>query len=276
MAPWILVHGWLDNAGTFDTLAPLLVSSHPGHSLLCLDYPGHGHSSHLPPGQMYHYLETIRYIRYVAQHMGYDKFGLMGHSMGAGMSSVFAATYPEMVTHLVMIDLIKPVGRKVENIIEKTRLSIDNWISIDKKMSQENFEKVFKTEEEALVRLQEAAKLMQGEGAVTEESSRIILKRGIKKVDGGYIFSRDLRHRITSLYGLSPDMCQEFAKNIKCPHLLIKADSPNYEDDDIIAKTIEIYSKNPNFLMVNVKGSHHVHLNSPELLMPSLTQFLNT
>ena len=120
------------------------------------------------------------------------------------------------------------------------------------------------------------SRLMQGEGAVTEESARIILRRGLKSVEGGYIFSRDLRHRIMSLYGLTPDLCLEFAKNIKCPHLLIKAsDSPNYEEDDIIAQTLDIYSQNANFLKVDVEGSHHVHLNSPELLMPCIKDFFN-
>ena len=39
---WIVLHGLLDNAGSFDGLAPLLTSACPRHSLLCLDYPGHG------------------------------------------------------------------------------------------------------------------------------------------------------------------------------------------------------------------------------------------
>ena len=57
---WVALHGWLDNAGTWDTLAPLLLSASPHQSLLCLDYPGHGLSSHIPPGQAYHYLEALR------------------------------------------------------------------------------------------------------------------------------------------------------------------------------------------------------------------------
>ena len=60
---WLVLHGLLDNAGSFDGLAPLLTSALPRHSFLCLDYPGHGLSSHLPPGQMYHPLESLRYIR---------------------------------------------------------------------------------------------------------------------------------------------------------------------------------------------------------------------
>ena len=57
---WLALHGWLDNAGSFDLLAPGLVSDCPDLRLVCLDYPGHGLSSHLPPGQMYHFLESLR------------------------------------------------------------------------------------------------------------------------------------------------------------------------------------------------------------------------
>lgn len=153
---WIVLHGWLDNAGSFDSLAPLLTSASPRHSFLCLDYPGHGLSSHLPPGQMYHYLECLRYIRLVARSRGCDKFGLIGHSMGAGMSSMFAAIYPEMVEALVMIDIVKPVGRKTEDMLQKTRESIDLFLTIEDKKSKG--EKVYASEEEAFKRLQDGAR----------------------------------------------------------------------------------------------------------------------
>ena len=106
---------------------------------------------------MYHYLESLRYIRYVAEHQGLERFSLMGHSMGAGLSSVFAAVYPEMVQSLIMIDLVKPVGRKIENYIEKTKLSLDSFLAIEKKLSKTS-EKVYSSEEEAFKRLQEAAR----------------------------------------------------------------------------------------------------------------------
>lgn len=272
--PWIVLHGWLDNAGSFDTLAPMLVSSCPQHSLLCIDYPGHGLSSHIAPGHMYHYLESMRYIKLVASHMGLDKFGLMGHSMGAGMSSLFAATFPEMVEALVMIDLVKPVGRRTENLIENTREAVNTFLAIEMKLSKGS-EKTYKTEEEAFDRLQDGARVLQGEGAVTDESLRLIMKRGVKKCEGGFTFTRDLRHKSRSLYGLSDEVCEVFAKSIKCPHLLIKAsDSPHYEDDIIMKRTLETYSQNPGFDMVTIEGSHHVHLNNPERLMPHLEKFI--
>ena len=72
------------------------------------------------------------------------------------MSSLFAATYPEMVEALIMIDLVKPVGRLREDVVEKTRLSVENQISIEKKLREPN-NKVYKSEQEALDRLLEDA-----------------------------------------------------------------------------------------------------------------------
>ena len=60
---WVALHGYLDSAASFDQLAPLLTSASPGHAVLALDYPGHGRSSPLAPGQMYHLLECVKFVR---------------------------------------------------------------------------------------------------------------------------------------------------------------------------------------------------------------------
>ena len=138
-AVWQGIHANVRKVGASDNIIPVAV--------VTVSAPGH----------MYHYLESIRYIRLVASHLGLDKFGLMGHSMGAGMASLFAATYPEMVEALVMIDLVKPVGRRTEDIVERTREAIDTFLSIDKKLSKGS-ERVYKSEEEAFDRLQEGAR----------------------------------------------------------------------------------------------------------------------
>lgn len=42
----LALHGFQDNAGTFDELINLLPAN---LSILAIDFPGHGQSSHLPP-----------------------------------------------------------------------------------------------------------------------------------------------------------------------------------------------------------------------------------
>ena len=154
---WLALHGWLDNAATFDRLAPLLVSRCPNLSLLCLDDPGHGLSSHLGRGQMYHLLESVRYTHTVLSHLALPRVGLIGHSMGAAKASLFAATFPDMVESLVMIDLIKPISRKTEDVVQKTRQSIAQHSALEQKISAGK-DKVYQSEQEALDKLLEAAR----------------------------------------------------------------------------------------------------------------------
>lgn len=61
--PIIAIHGWQDNAGTFDKLAPVLRDS--GFAVFAIDLPGHGLSSHMPLGQFYYLLwDGVQIIRY--------------------------------------------------------------------------------------------------------------------------------------------------------------------------------------------------------------------
>ena len=89
--PWIALHGWLDNCGSFDRLIPYFPEN---QRIIAIDIPGHGFSSHNAPGFSYHYLDGLQYIRRIADFYNLEKFNLIGHSMGGGMSFVFAVTHP--------------------------------------------------------------------------------------------------------------------------------------------------------------------------------------
>ena len=89
--PWIALHGWLDNCGSFDRLIPYFPEN---QRIFAIDVPGHGFSSYNSPGFSYHSLDGLQYIRRVADFYNLEKFNLIGHSMGGGMSFVFAVTHP--------------------------------------------------------------------------------------------------------------------------------------------------------------------------------------
>lgn len=59
-----MVHGWQDNAGSFDTLIPLLPSN---FSYLAIDLPGHGLSSHSPIGAYYRYVDFVPQLERIRQ-----------------------------------------------------------------------------------------------------------------------------------------------------------------------------------------------------------------
>ena len=75
--PVLAFHGWLDNAATFDHLAPLLKD----FRLVSIDLPGHGLSEHKPSSSSYHFSDLIVEMLEVLNVLGWQSFSLLGHSM---------------------------------------------------------------------------------------------------------------------------------------------------------------------------------------------------
>lgn len=102
--PVIALHGWLDNAMSFARLAPKL----EGVRILALDFAGHGHSGHRAPGASYLLWDYALDVLMVADQMGWERFSLLGHSMGAIVSVLLAGAMPERIERLALIDGLVP------------------------------------------------------------------------------------------------------------------------------------------------------------------------
>jgi pimeloyl-ACP methyl ester carboxylesterase len=108
----VLLHGWLDQRGSFDTLAPLLGTD---VRTLALDHRGHGDSAWVGPGGFYHFVEYVADLDGALTALGLALPGaaagsppgpvrLVGHSLGAAVALVFAATRPARVAHAALLD----------------------------------------------------------------------------------------------------------------------------------------------------------------------------
>ena len=108
-----------------------------------------------------------------------------------------------------------------------------------------------------------------------------LASRGIRKIDEAkYIFTRDLKQTILSLYGYPTDVIMQFAQRVKCPHLVIKATryperwKSEEEPVDIIRKVYEKSNSN-NFYVAVVEGNHAIHLTHPENVWLAIQPFLS-
>lgn len=99
----LALHGWLDNSNSFNHLGPYLAAK--GFHVLALDHIGHGLSDHLATGAVYNILRTTSCVNDFVYALGWRNFHLMGHSMGAAISMMYAATMHEFVDKLVLIDV---------------------------------------------------------------------------------------------------------------------------------------------------------------------------
>ncbi len=169
LPPILAVHGWLDNAATFDCLSPML----EGHYLVAIDLAGHGRSDHRPPATWYPYADFLDEIGQVIAHFGWPSVDLLGHSLGATLVSTFAAMFPQQVRRLLLIEGLGPLTQAPEKTLEQMRRAYSARASF-----KTNGLRVFANLDEAV-----AARCRSG--SLSEAAARCIVERGVKRVDAG-------------------------------------------------------------------------------------------
>lgn len=270
--PIVCLHGWQDNAGTFDTLIPKLPQQ---FSYLSIDLPGHGFSSHLPPGMMYSMLNFIHTINHIQKHYKWDKLSFCSHSMGAIISQLYASLYPDRCDLLICLDgLLKPSSHSVEVAIEHVRRIGDDFLSLDQ-LSRSGKEPPSYTHGEIVERWTK-------ENGLPSEALEHLIKRGVNqsKIDPNHFhFSRDIRLKIMAMGSntMTEETHYKLMQRIKAPFLFINANkSGEFVGIERYQKSLDILTtNNPKFQYLTVPGDHHCHLSHPTLVSGHITNFIN-
>ncbi len=250
----IALHGWLDNAASFDRLAPLL----PGLRLVALDLTGHGRSQHRPPGANHHFIDWVSEIAAAADALGWDRFSLLGHSMGAGISSLMPAVFPERVDRVVLLEGAGPLSAAADRAPEQFASAL-----ADEKMLKDSNARVFPNLETAVVARARDTEL-------DLESSRLLVERGTEAVDGGVRFTHDPRLKTRSRTRFTENQVRAFLSAISCPVLAVRALEGWPFPEDIVKARLAMI---PDLEQVEVEGGHHVHLTHPERVAPVINRF---
>ncbi|TBU97680.1 alpha/beta hydrolase [Phytopseudomonas dryadis] len=239
--PVVALHGWLDNAASFARLAPRL----NGVRIVALDLAGHGHSDHRPAGAGYALWDYVHDVLLVAEQFGWTRFSLLGHSMGAIVSVLLAATFPERVERLALIDgLIPPTteaGHAVHNLSEALRAQM----ALPGKRKP-----VYPSIERA------AEVRRRGVGLVSLEAARLLAQRGLMPVPGGYTWRTDNRLTLPSPLRLTREHAQAFVAGLVCPVRLLLAEQGMLVRQDGLDALLERHS----ISVERLPGGHHLHL----------------
>jgi pimeloyl-ACP methyl ester carboxylesterase len=241
-APTFALHGWLDNANTFNRLAPLL----PELNLVALDFAGHGLSSHRPAGVHYHPLLDIQEVLAVADQLGWERFNLIGHSMGAGISSELAGLFPERVAKAVLIDgFVATGGAGAAQRVDSNREAVVQMLRASAKRAP-----VYASVDDMVRRVTEA----------TDQSwpaAEALVARGHQQVPGGFTWRTDPRIRFPTPLRTSAEQIDELMRRTTAPALLIVANSGDrWYRDEVDARK----AAHPDLRVAFIDGPHHVHL----------------
>ena len=235
--PVLALHGWLDNSASFFRLAPLL----QGAYVVALDMAGHGFSDHRTGHGPYNIWEDIAEINTIVDQLGWQRFALLGHSRGAMMSTLFAGTYPEKISHLGLLDGLMPAAVAAGDAPEQLARSI-----ADVKRRREP--KTYSCQQQMI------AAREGGHWKLSKLAAQKIVERGTVKVEGGFRWSSDPRLLAASAVKLTQEHIDAFVGRIQAPVKLLLAEQG----------VLERYRGKLSYPAigepVTLSGSHHFHM----------------
>ncbi|MDZ3992977.1 alpha/beta hydrolase [Pseudomonas sp. Teo4] len=240
--PVIALHGWLDNANSFARLAPRL----QGLRIVALDLAGHGYSEHRPPGAGYALADYAHDVLRVAEQLGWQRFALLGHSLGAIISVQLAGALPDRVSHLALIDGVIPPTGAEQDAAERLGMSLQAQLRLDGKRKS-----VYTSVEEGV------QARMKGMVAVSHEAAQLLAQRGLMPVPGGYSWRSDSRLTLPSPVRLNQAQAMAYVRRVSCPSCLVVA------ADGMLGRHTELLEQLP-FERVVLPGGHHLHLNDEQ------------
>lgn len=233
--PVLALHGWLDNASSFCRLAQGL----SGVRLIAPDLPGHGYSSHRPAAASYAVWDYLPDLQRLLDHLGLARVHLLGHSLGAGIASLFAAVYPERVASVALLDGLGPVTTAEADVVQQMRRAL--------RRREPPLHLGFETLEQAVLAR------MSGRFPVDEEVARELVQRALSKRDGRWYWHTDPRLTRPSVLRLTQGQVDAFLRAIKAPVCLFRAN-----------RGVELTSEQAlscitHLEVFDVDGNHHFH-----------------
>ncbi|XP_072862754.1 serine hydrolase-like protein 2 isoform X3 [Chlorocebus sabaeus] len=258
--PVLCLHGWLDNANSFDRLIPLLPQD---FYYVAMDFGGHGLSSHYSPGVPYYHRTFVSDIRRVVA--------------GGVVGGMFSCIFPEMVNKLILLDspFFVLESNEVENLLTYKRRAIEHMLQVE--ASQEP-SSVYSLK-------QLLQRLLKSHIHMSEECGELLLQRGTTKVASGLVLNRDQRlswpeqgadFLSRELYAHSIRKLQAHVLFIKAVHGYFDVRRESYYSKESLSFMIHMLKSTlkERFQFVEVPGNHCVHMSEPQHVASIISSFL--
>lgn len=251
----LALHGWLDNAASFVPLLPHL----PELDMVMLDLPGHGFSSHLPAGASYTTPAAVCHVLDVADALGWDRFILLGHSMGAGIASL-TASVSDRVERLVAIEALGGLRGPESETAPRLREHVDA-----SRRGGVRPLRVFPTLAAPI-----RARMMTNQ--LSEANARLLVERGVHEVPGGYSWRTDQRLMLPTAIRLTEGQIDNLLQAIACPVQVIYATPAQpYYPEPLRTDRLR-HLRHGQVAML--PGTHHVHMERPADVAEVIVRFL--
>ena len=257
--PLLLIHGGLDHGRNWDWIARGLRDE---YRVIAFDLRGHGESE-WAKASSYPVPDFVVDVDEFLRQQKIERVKIIGHSMGGGISLLFAGVHPHRVERLVAIEGLRIFTQPKSPLHE----TMANWIGQVHQMSSRPPRRMA-TFEDALARFREAHPTR------TDEQARHLTQHGLRpNEDGTFSWKYDNGIRLRAPYRLTFDQCAELWRRIECPVLLVgggRSGRPNPAENGWVA----------NFRNATVKtfpdAGHWVQHDHPDEIIELSRDFLKT
>lgn len=241
-APRVLaLHGWLDNAASFIPLAGCLEDL----DLVALDFAGHGHSDHRPPGAHYYYMDYLFDVDAVMNALGWDDAALLGHSLGGTVACCYASARPERVRRIALLDGLGPLSGDARDAGPRLRRAL-----------------AFKNRErgglKTFARIDDAVDARLKATPMERDACRQLCERALIEVDGGWQWRTDSRLNWVSPTVLLEPQVLSILAGIEAPVLSVQSEPlPSFMDRSLAERRVAAVKQIERHV---IEGHHHFHM----------------
>lgn len=235
----LCVHGITANSRFWDCLASALS---PHHRMIAMDLRGRGLSD--KPLTGYSIEHHCKDILALMDDQGLRRPVLMGHSLGAFISLVFAAQYPKRIDRLILVD---GGGKLSEAQMAKVFAGI--------KPSLDRLGQIFPSFE-AYLTLMKQAPYLQPWNSYMETYFRY----EVEEVEGGVRCRVPPKPIEEEAKNLGKVDSSKFYKRVKAPTLILRATKGMLAEDDLLLPedvVDRMAHEIPNAKRVDIKGTNH-------------------
>jgi pimeloyl-ACP methyl ester carboxylesterase len=217
----LLLHGYMDAGGTWDLVAPSLAAQ--GHSLLAPDFRGFGESDGVGPGGYYHFVDYVADVDALVRELvpAGSRLGLVGHSMGGTIASLYAGSRPERIERLALLEGLGPPAMEPSVTVDRVRAWLRNLEQVQRTP------RPLESMDDALRRL--AANHPRVPREILGSRARWLTRLD---AEGRLTWAYDPLHRTTSPMPFQVEMFEAFLTKITCPALVVGGGPLGYHTDD--------------------------------------------
>ncbi len=245
---WLALHGWLDNAASFTRLAPLLVEA-LDIRIVALDFRGHGHSAHAAQGGDYALWDYCHDVLDAMESLELEQTSLLAHSMGAAVACLLAASLPERVERLTLIDGLGALNTPSEETASQLRKGLTAYRRPLSRAPR------YPDIESAV-----AARVAGGVTPMDSITATPLVERNTQPTADGHVQMRtDSRLLKPSLVRFTPQQVLSLLAEINAPLLLIEGEQGILGDRQWAQEARHAVK---GLTREVLKGGHHLHLES--------------